>query len=222
MIAGRAAGPHLTSEQRTLLSSVIARIPVDFGGGSSLTKALVVSDLVVEHNLSCVVEIGVYRGRFLFPQAALLQHLHRRPAVGIDPYAAPDALQRDQRKFRGPAANVNDWTRAQDWEALHTEAAKLAKDYGCELLRMTSADAASCFADRSIDVLHIDGNHDHRVAKADLRRYLPKLRPGGFVVMDDSGWPTIQPLCDRLARMGELVYDLHDPLSDDFTIFRIP
>lgn len=37
----------------------------------------------------------------------------------------------------------------------------------------------------SVDLLYIDGNHDAEHAKGDLERYLPYLRPGGYLLIDD-------------------------------------
>jgi predicted O-methyltransferase YrrM len=37
----------------------------------------------------------------------------------------------------------------------------------------------------TMDLVYIDGNHDAAHADGDLRRYLPYVRPGGYLVIDD-------------------------------------
>ncbi len=66
-------GSRVTPETRALLAEIVAAVPLDFGGGSSLTKALVFADLIAAFGIRDAVEIGVYRGRSLLPVAAVLR-----------------------------------------------------------------------------------------------------------------------------------------------------
>lgn len=54
------------------------------------------------------------------------------------------------------------------------------------LLRMRFDEALEKFADESIELLHIDGEHTYEAVKRDFFRWWSKVKPGGVVVMHDA------------------------------------
>ena len=58
----------------------------------------------------------------------------------------------------------------------------------CVVMRMTGSKALNHFADESIDILHIDGNHTKDIALNDAKMYLPKMKKGGYIWLDDANW----------------------------------
>jgi predicted O-methyltransferase YrrM len=55
-----------------------------------------------------------------------------------------------------------------------------------QLIESSFEDALSEFDPHSIDILHIDGDHDYQSVKRDFETWLPKVRSGGVIIMHDT------------------------------------
>lgn len=53
------------------------------------------------------------------------------------------------------------------------------------LLRQTFDEAVSGFQDGKIDILHLDGFHSEEAVRHDLANWLPKISPGGILLLHD-------------------------------------
>jgi hypothetical protein len=53
---------------------------------------------------------------------------------------------------------------------------------------VSSVDAAQRFPAQSLDVVWLDADHSYEAVRADIRAWLPKLRPGGTIGGDDWDW----------------------------------
>ncbi|HEX2160303.1 MAG TPA: class I SAM-dependent methyltransferase [Thermoleophilaceae bacterium] len=221
-------GRLLPDTLRDEMSRLNGEIRVDEGGGASALKVLAIADAIVANRLRHVVEIGVYRGRLLLPLGILMRALDGE-AIGVDPYSAAAAVQSDSH---GRSIDLASWAQQVDWQGIHDDVqariATLGIDCHCRIVRKRSEDAADDFAPASIDLLHVDGNHDRAAVERDVALFLPKVRPGGFVVMDDAAWPSVRPTCERLADEHELVLQLFDGTGmldgvggNDFALFRL-
>ncbi len=63
--------------------------------------------------------------------------------------------------------------------------AEFGADKNCNIMRATSAQACDKFAQGSIDVLYIDGNHRYDFALADLERWSSKVAVSGQIILND-------------------------------------
>ena len=82
------------------------------------------------------------------------------------------------------------------------------------LLRMSFDEAVSEFAEEGIDLLHIDGAHTYEAVRHDFETWWPKIRPGGVVLLHDSGerqadfgvWRLLDDLRANRLPIGEFTH----------------
>ena len=199
-------------------------------GGRRRGGAAVFASLILQHDVRRVVEIGVYRGRSLLPLATVLRAVGGGVAMGIDPWAADDAMQYDDHAGGTDAARQ--WTRDTDWEGIYQSVVDNAQRLGVadiiELVRMPSLAAADLIDPGVADLVHVDGNHDADAVAQDVEKYLPKIRPGGFLALDDASWSSIRPTARMLEDNFERVFELcdnqlhvYDKGGHDFAVYRV-
>jgi glycosyltransferase involved in cell wall biosynthesis len=192
------------------LQRIVARVPSDFGGGCPLAKSFIMAHLALTFDLKNYVEIGVYRGRSFFPMAYATQKLGGM-AYGIDPYDSAVAAEYDLEPEFG--RQVNSFLESLDLSRIHEEVNRLRDELGfadsTQIIRERSVVAADVLGNRKvvIDLLHIDGNHDTRHVMEDIELYLPLVREGGFVVLDDTAWASVKPGLNRLKNKLDVVFN---------------
>ena len=119
-----------------------------------------------------VVEIGAYLGTTTVFMARVLDRLRKAVTIlSIDPFE-----QFEPNPFN-PQGNYSAYM-----------ASIMANGVGhvCLPLASFSANAAHVVAD-NVGVLVIDGDHTYPAVSQDLKLYAPKVRPGGFIFVDDYG-----------------------------------
>ena len=127
-------------------------------------------DLVAALRPALLVELGVDRGEsyFAFCQSALENKTGTR-CFGIDTWRGDaHAGGYDETTF----AQVSEHNR-ELYESFST------------LVRSDFDHALSRFESESIDLLHLDGLHTEAAVRHDLQAWLPKLRPGGILLLHD-------------------------------------
>lgn len=223
-----AKGELYDEELYSDIEEMLDRIPIDLGGGCSVSKAYLFAWLIRRYDLKRTVDIGVYRGRSLFPQALAHSRFTGGVVYGVDPYSASEAREEDLYETHDKDKEaINRFVEQTDWEALCQEVASMRDDLGyadhCVLLRKTSADAAAFFEenDISFDMVHVDGNHDTEKVMEDVALYLPRLQENGFMVLDDLSFESVRPAYDELNARTTLVYERTDQdNANDFAVFR--
>jgi predicted O-methyltransferase YrrM len=184
-----------------------------------LEKGKVLAHFIIKHKLKRTVEIGVYYGSSLFPQVIAQTHTGG-VAIGIDPYLFEEAKQFNNREFLDP---IQEFVDSIDWDAMYQGVLDIIKrhdfsDY-CRILRMTS-DQAVDLIESELDMVHIDGNHDRARVVSDIEHYLSKLRVGGFLALDDIGWPSIAPEYAKLKQSMKLIYEKYNSAGNGWGLLQ--
>jgi hypothetical protein len=126
------------------------------------------------------LEIGVFRGQTLSLAALLARHFKIDCFVqGISPFtAAGDAVS----NYRLDVSYYED--TLDNFEHFSLPAPALLKAFSTDEL------AIKLIASHEWSCIYIDGNHDYEIARQDWDLCTSHLRPGGLIVLDDSGLST--------------------------------
>jgi hypothetical protein len=187
-----------------ILKQEICNLHPSFLGWCSREKTLTLIDLVLEIKPKVCVDIGVFGGSSLFPVAATLKYLRSGSVFGIDPWDKLESL-----KSFHPVADEADfrWWANLDHNYVYDSYITSIKRFGlesyCVTMRTTSLKAASSF--NQIDLLHIDGNHSEQGFTSDVQTYLPLVRPGGYILLNDSLWENAQNAVGLLIEECDVV-----------------
>jgi predicted O-methyltransferase YrrM len=208
------------------INTLLETIKWDFGGGCPFEKASIMADLIFTYNLKTTVEIGVYRGRSLLPIALAHKLSTHGIAYGIDPYKLEEALENDTPFTE----DIEKFCLSLDFDSLHKDVLNLIESCQvvehCILLRKTSEEAISYFIDNDIyfDLLHIDGNHDTDKVMLDVNLYLPRIKAGGFIVMDDCfNWESVNVVYTQLKSQYSVILERFDlNRGADYAILQLP
>jgi len=117
------------------------------------------------------MEIGVFRGQILALVSKLAErHGKKVRRIGITPLDTSDGHW--ESDYEADIIRLHDVFNIKD-------------DYELIRLDSTNPNAIKLASQNPPDVLYIDGGHTYEVVKSDLTHYLPILKVGGTLVIDD-------------------------------------
>ena len=166
----------------------------DAGGACSSRKFMYIyNNFISGKNIKTIVEIGVYNGCFLLPITSLNNNIL---SYGIDPYES--FIQNDIKdvKLYNIAARIS-----TDTEFLNNVYNRLINNIdkfnlNVKIIRDKAENVSNNFENNSIDILHIDGNHDYNSVLKDLSLYNKKIVINGIIIMDDINWKSVKNALD--------------------------
>lgn len=158
-------------------------------GWCSVDKMTKLYNLIVYTKPDIVVEIGVFAGKSLIPQALALKDNKHGTIIGIDAWDKNESIKNVHDKN-----NIKWWSEINH-EDIYNKCVKYINDNNLQshvkLIKSTSKDCISEIPD-NIDILHIDGNHEEMNSCMDVELYVPKIRKGGYLWFDDAKWSQTQ------------------------------
>lgn len=181
-------------------------------------KAIPLAELILETRPSCVVEIGVFGGKSVIPQAIALQQCGNGVIYGIDPWKKDAALE-----AATDPENVK-WWHGCDLDLILKGCSESIWKHGLDnhvvLMRCDSVLASRTFQEESVDILHIDGNHSETVSMRDVSYWLPKVKPVGHIWLDDFHWETVRKARETLDSSCDIIRDITDPEKGSCRLYR--
>lgn len=160
-------------------------------GWCTPARAALLMDTIVDHSLRTCVEVGVFGGSSCVPIAEALRYQGHGVVHAVDAWQLDVALAAFV-----PNGPDWQWWSALDLDSVHAEFCALidrrALQLHCRVVRMESHDAAARFADGTIDFVHFDGAHHDAQFLDDIQCFWPKIRDGGYILVNDAHWHCMQ------------------------------
>ena len=146
------------------------------------------------------VELGVFGGRSLLPMALAHQQLQSGYAVGIDAWDNVVPLEGTNTQIN------NDWWAKVPIKDVYNGFIESARVLGtgdyCRHLIGKTEDFINQFEENSITLLHQDSSHNIETITRELQLYSPKMRTGGYWVVDDTDWEEAKAGYASLPQFG--------------------
>jgi hypothetical protein len=190
-----------TSDISVLEMAAVLQKAMGFFGESDEAKIAAMVAIFADAPHGDVIEIGVLTGR----SAAVLEMMARRyrtgPVLVVDPWSYAESIQHESPSQLQSMVDV--WDARVPFETFLVQLMPIAREGAFNYLPMTSLEAYRFWSahdeisspefgvtpySKNISVLHIDGNHDFAAVNEDLGLWLPHLRQGGWLILDDYFW----------------------------------
>jgi len=147
-----------------------------------------------------VIEIGSLMGRSAFVLLYMARRFKLGPVLTVDPWAFDECVQSDSPE--GLKEVSGEWDFEVLGQGLHVHLAPFVPHDHAHLRLPSRAGFEQYCAgtdiraqaghvvdyERRIGCIHIDGNHDHAAVREDCKLWLPRLKPGAWLILDDYVW----------------------------------
>lgn len=170
-----------------LLEHTIREFVGSAQGWTTPERCVEMADLILNNDVNLAVEIGVFGGRTFISQALAMKEKGKGRIYGIDPWKVEPALEGENAANQG-------WWKMVDFHDVYKRCIEAVWRYGLDehaiTIRACGQHCPQLFD--HIDILNVDANHSEVASCRDVQLYVPKVRKGGYVWMDDCDWPSTQ------------------------------
>lgn len=156
-------------------------------------------------------EIGVYKGHSI---AIIGQQRTNSFIIGVDPWSNTFTTK-DYKSTNDYIAYESNETQEHSYQEALANTWFLQSQQRINLIRKTSVEASKDIADKSLDMVFIDGDHSYKGCKEDIQHWLPKVKIGGWIGGHDYKHPNFNSKVH--IAVDELFTQIE--LDDDYTWF---
>lgn len=146
-------------------------------------KAQLIIELIALTQPQVCVDIGAFVGSSALPMAATLKYLKSGKVYLIDAWSNQEAVKYISLKD----SNYNWWSTLNMQTAKRqclTMIRRWSLESYCQVIHAPSEQAV-CQIDQ-IDFLHLDGNFSKEGSLLDATLFLPKVKPGGYILLSNA------------------------------------
>lgn len=173
-------------------------------GWTTPERACEMAEHILDTNAKVCVDIGVFAGRSTIAMGFAAREQCDAMVYGIDPWKIDSAVEGDNVE-----ENAKWWKERANLEQMHWQCMHVIwshrLDQWVTIIRNASQYVHQLFP--VIDFINIDGAHSELASCRDVELYLPKLRPGAFLMFDDSDWGSTQKALSMIEEQCELIND---------------
>ena len=217
------------SPRDALNHDIVASMAV-LDGWCTPQKAFLLADWIINNPVELAVEIGIFGGKSLVPMAQAMRFAGRGVIYGIEPWSNAIAVETATNEANDTWWGTVDLNGVKRRFMEHVVSRQLSDHI--KVIELSSDEALAVFAGprfaQKIDLVHIDGSHAEEQALRDVARWLPLMRPGGIIVLDDICWPSVIPAlqylrdtCNPIAEVRFGAAGADGALGDGFAAFRV-
>ena len=202
------------NEKYNLLRTFIADQFPKMGGWCDQEKGFQIGKLILDSKPQRIAEVGVFEGKSTLALAYACKLNGSGTVYAIDSWKKEDCIDDETN------ANQEWWSTLNldnHYEAFVGHAVRAGVVKNIQFCRMSSWDASRFLPD--VDMVHIDANHAEWPSTSDVVNWLPKLKVGGYIVMDDVNWESTQTALKFVLKRCELI-SRHDLYESCFAIYR--
>lgn len=155
-------------------------------------KATVLMNLIFNHHPEVVVEVGIFGGKSFIPMAYALKSIGSGVIYGIDPWKSSESV------VGFDDANKEWWGNVDHEQVMRKFISKLHEYHLAGISKIIRATSAEAEPIENIGLIHIDGNHSELSALYDVKKWVPLVKSGGFIIFDDCDWNSTKKARDWL------------------------
>jgi len=149
-------------------------------GWCDIKKAEYLRDLVVKEKAQTIVDVGVFEGRSTLALVEGCRSQKSGTVTAVDSWSLRDWAEsmREEEKADWPGLELADHLEVFLREVKRNEAWPYL-----DIRVKSSQSVCPFFSDKSVDVVHLDGNHKKISSLRDAEIWLPKVKKHGIIVI---------------------------------------